>query len=136
MASTLSKPYGILLPIQRGDAGYFNQSYDVLEQMKSDFVMLMNTRPGERRMNPRFGTSLYSVLFEYNNEELAPIVSNIIQRDTATWLPMLSILSIKVDTSTQQRNIYTVSINVIFTIKGTIDSGNQEVNLSFSQPIA
>ena len=136
MATTLSRPYGILVPIERGSSGYFNQSYDILEQMRSNLTTLLKTRPGERRMNPSFGTGLYAVLFEFNSEELVPIVTNIIKNDVAKFLPQIVVLAVNVDTSTQQRNIYTVSVSVTFAVNGVLNPGNQTVNLSFSQPIA
>ena len=136
MATALAKPFGILLPIQRGGSGYFDQSYDVLTQMKSNLVMLFNTIPGERRMNPHFGTNLYSVLFEFNEEELGPIVTSIIKRDVAKYLPLLNIIDINVDTSIQQQNIYTVNISITYTVNTIVNLGSQTINMSFSQPNA
>ena len=98
--------------------------------------MLFNTIPGERRMNPHFGTNLYSVLFEFNEEELGPIVTSIIKRDVAKYLPLLNIIDINVDTSIQQQNIYTVNISITYTVNTIVNLGSQTLNMSFSQPNA
>ena len=56
-------PIGITLPIQDGNSGFFQQSFDTLTQVKSNILNLLNTRPGERRMQPTFGSNLWSIVF-------------------------------------------------------------------------
>ena len=55
---------GITLPLRLGNSGYFEQSYTTLEQVKSNVINLLLTIPGERYMQPTFGSNLYSHLFE------------------------------------------------------------------------
>ena len=43
---------GITLPIQRGNGGFFAQSYQTSEQVKSNIKNLILTRKGERIMQP------------------------------------------------------------------------------------
>ena len=135
MASSSRKPYGITLPLQRGPAGYFDQSFDVITQMKTDLICLLSTVPGERRMNPKFGSRLFSVIFEFNNEALGPIVGKIIREDVSTYLPLLNIKSVNVDTSIAQQDIYSVAIHIVFTVNSIVDLGDQSVSLAFTQPI-
>ena len=49
---------GITLPLQKGNGGYFAQSYQTSEQVKSNIKNLILTRKGERLMHPTFGTDL------------------------------------------------------------------------------
>ena len=61
---------GITLPIQKGNGGYFAQSYQTSEQVKSNIKNLILTRKGERLMHPNFGTDLYNTLFNQNTDDL------------------------------------------------------------------
>ena len=55
---------GLTLPLQRGNNGYFQQSYDSITQIRSNLFNFFTTRPYERRFNPQFGTKLYNFLFD------------------------------------------------------------------------
>ena len=48
--------YGITLPVQRGNTGYFSQAFNSFEQAKSNLKNLLLTRKGERIFQPNFGT--------------------------------------------------------------------------------
>lgn len=93
-----TQPYGITLPITHGPQGYFNQSYSVLEQVKSNLNLLLKTKKGERRMSPEFGSGLWSVLFENNTEDLTPIIDSTIRKDIARWMGYVNVQSINVET--------------------------------------
>jgi phage baseplate assembly protein W len=126
-------PYGISLPLQRGDSGYFAQSYDIIEQTKFNLITLLKTKKGERRMNPAFGSDLYSVLFQFNDEDLQPVVTNIITRDVQRWMPFLNINDIKIEATNEDKDTYRVNVSVIFTIDTLGITQPQEVILSFNQ---
>ena len=72
-------PIGLTLPLKSGINGYFEQSYDTLTQIKANITNFFNTRPGERRFNPQFGTKLYNYLFEQNIEGFDEILKNVIK---------------------------------------------------------
>ena len=59
---------GLTLPLRGGNNGYFEQSYTTMEQVKSNLINLLLTIPGERYMQPTFGSNLYSHLFEQFDE--------------------------------------------------------------------
>ena len=110
-----SQPIGILLPVQHGQAGYFNQSFNMADQIKSNILMLLKTKIGERRMNPNFGSGLWNLIFEFNNENLTQLVESTVRRDVERWLPYVSILKIVVGNGTVERdqNIVRVSVDFI-----------------------
>lgn len=115
--ATVTQTYGITLPITHGPQGYFNQSYSVLEQIKSNLNMLLRTKKGERRMNPEFGSGLWSVLFENYTDDISPIIENTIRSDINRWMSYINIQNIEINTNdTEYRDKYKVGVKVTFTV--------------------
>lgn len=117
-------PIGINIPIRGANNGYFEQSYDSLTSVKNNIINLLNTRPGERRMQPTFGTRLWSILFEQNTEFLPDIASQIVKDDIAMWIPNVTVLDVpanllKSDQSSDARDIYRLQLSVIFLLNMT-----------------
>jgi len=114
---TPSQTYGILLPITHGPQGFFNSSYDILEQIKSNLNVLLRTRKGERRMNPEFGSGLWNILFENYTDDITPMVKNSIQRDIAKWMSYVKIQDIQIYTnSAEYKDKNKVGVKVLFTV--------------------
>jgi phage baseplate assembly protein W len=114
---TPSQTYGILLPITHGPQGFFNSSYDILEQIKSNLNVLLRTRKGERRMNPEFGSGLWNILFENYTDDITPMVKNSIQRDIAKWMSYVKIQDIQIYTSSAEyKDKNKVGVKVLFTV--------------------
>jgi phage baseplate assembly protein W len=133
MAAITRYPYGIILPIQRGDSGYFAQTYDIVEQTNYNLTTFLTTRKGERRGNPTFGSELYNHIFEFNNDELIPILDNVIRKDIQKWMPQVSINDIKIESTTADRDIYRVNISIAYTIPSLGVTKVQVVNISINQ---
>ena len=110
---------GLTLPIERGNSGYFQQSYDSLTQIRSNLLNFFLTRPSERRFNPEFGTRLYNFLFEQRTEDFEDILKNIIKEDIQTWFPNVFVNQVFLDISSAQKdndiNNYIIRVNVQFT---------------------
>ena len=121
---TEATPIGIILPIQDGNSGYFAQSFDTLTQVKTNILNLLNTRQGERRMQPTFGTRLWNLLFEQNVDTLKDQAINIVNEDIASWIPNVAVIDITVnllksDEVTTNTDIYMLRIAVAFMINAT-----------------
>lgn len=115
MATTGLQPYGISLPITLGKSGYFNQTYTALEQIKTNLNLLLRTKKGERRMNPDFGSGLWSVLFEQITDDMTPIIDSTIRKDINRWMPYVNVNSVDVSKfpdSNYNRLGVTVKFNV------------------------
>lgn len=110
-----AQPYGIALPITLGEKGYFNQTYSVLEQVKTNLNLLLRTKKGERRMNPDFGSGLWSVLFEQITDNISPIIDSTIRKDINRWMPYINISSIEV-TQFSDNNYNKLNVSVKFTV--------------------
>ena len=109
-----TQTYGVTLPIMHGPQGYFNQSYTMLGQVKSNLMMLLQTTKGERRMNPEFGSGLWSVLGENITDNMAPVIENTIRKDIARWMSFVTVQS--VDVANNQNNPNRLDVSVSFTV--------------------
>ena len=114
-------PIGMTFPIRDGKSGYFEQSTDSFTAYRMNIINLLRTRPGERRMNPTFGSRLWSIVFEPNDEFVSKRVETIIREDISQWIPGISVSSVQVqsinnDQSTNLTDIYKLYIIVTFVI--------------------
>lgn len=132
MATTI-QPYGITLPITHGPQGYFNQSYSIIEQVKSNLNLLLRTKKGERRMNPEFGSGLWNILFENYTEDIIPLIENTIQKDIIRWMSYVNVISVQVNTNdTEYKDKYKVGVTVLFTVPvvGITETQTLEVSMN------
>ena len=129
----MAQPIGITLPITRGKAGYFNQSFDVLDQIKSNIHMLLRTKKGERRMNPNFGSSLWNLLFEGNTDGLNQLVEHSIRKDVERWLPYVTITKVEIRNGTTEKNQYAVGVSVSFVANSLGISTPQTMDIILQQ---
>jgi len=118
-------PIGLTLPLRSGINGYFEQSYDTLTQIKANITNFLNTRPGERRFNPQFGTKLYQYLFDQNIEGFDEILKNVIKDDMNYWFPNVIVNTVFLDITTDQKNKntdnYIINIKIQFTVNNQTD---------------
>jgi len=131
--ATPSQTYGILLPITHGPQGFFNSSYDILDQVKSNLNVLLRTRKGERRMNPEFGSGLWNILFENYTDDITPMVKNSIQRDIAKWMSYVKIQDIQIYTnSAEYKDKNKVGVKVLFTVPSAGINKTQTIELAIN----
>ena len=97
---------GILLPVERGETGYFRQGFDVLTQTKANLINLVLTKKGERLFQPSFGCDIHGILFEkITATTMADVRSSIIQA-TQIWLPHVSIDEVEVVKNEDKHEVY------------------------------
>ena len=100
MKSFLGIPY----PIVKTTRGYL-YSQGGVDQIKSDLLVLLLTNPGERVMNPFFGTPLRTLLFEPNDPTTALAAKNMITNSIKMWEPRIAIQNINVSTSIDKSSL-------------------------------
>jgi phage baseplate assembly protein W len=130
--ATQKTPLGLVLPIQNGNAGFFEQAYDSFTQKRMNVINLLRTKLGERRMQPLFGSRLWTVVFEQNNEILPDVITNVITEDINRWVEGVLVKKVsvqvpKIDETTDYRDIYTVLVTVIFEDVATQQEGSVEI---------
>jgi phage baseplate assembly protein W len=93
----MAQAIGITLPLQLGNTGYFEQSFDTLVQVKSNFINLILTRKGERVHQPEFGCGIHDYLFEQltpeNIEGARLSVVDAVER----WMPFLELIKFELN---------------------------------------
>lgn len=132
---TAAKPIGITIPIEDSNSGYFAQSFDTMTQIKNNIINLLNTRPGERRFQPTFGTRLWSLVFEQNIDTLKDQAINIVNEDIMTWVPNVTVTDITANllTSNQintNKDMYMLEVAVSFVINLTKQSDTVIVTIN------
>ena len=108
---------GLDIPMQMGTNTFF-QNYDSVAQLKANVTLLLRTRQGERLNQPLFGTKLYQVLFEPNDDELSDKISDAIENAVRYWIPDLSVSNIQIDQSNEMKDKNQVGVKVSFNAKG------------------
>lgn len=88
----MAKGIGITLPLTLGNTGYFEQSFDTLTQVKSNFINLILTRKGERVHQPEFGCGIHDYLFEPLTPENIEGARLSVINAVARWMPFLELL--------------------------------------------
>ena len=123
------QPLGILLPLNKdakGKAvsddyaanagpgkGVFMSSYTTQEAVISNLKNLILTQKGERYMQPEFGTSIKTILFENNTGDMRDILRDTIEDDISKWLPYVNLTSLDIVSSS---DMYSINIRLYFKI--------------------
>lgn len=105
---------GVTLPFVKGNSGYFAQSYQTIDQTKSNIQNLLLTRKGERIMHPDFGTDLYELLFSQNTEQLEEQIQTAIESAIELWLPYVTIQEIIVAQSNENKDMNAFKLSITF----------------------
>ena len=88
---------GIKFPLSYGLNGFFFQSKTIQEQSKSNLRNLLLTTPGERVMQPLFGSDLKLLLFQNFDDIAEDSIAEIINEAVDRQLPYINIQDIFVD---------------------------------------
>ena len=103
---------GFTLPLARGTGGYFETSETVLEQVKSNFINLILTVPGERFNNPEFGCNIHRLVFDFNNNEFSVSVRQSVDEAVERWMPYLELAEFVFQPSNDDKNNYRAEMYV------------------------
>lgn len=111
-----NQAYGITLPVQRGNSGFFSQAFNSFEQAKSNLKNLLLTRKGERVFQPNFGSGIHELLFEQATDELETQLQESITNSVNFWLPYINIDTIDVNMTDEMKDRYIAEMKVQFTV--------------------
>ena len=114
--------YGITLPVQRGNTGYFAQSFSSYEQAKANLKNLLMTKKGERIMQPNFGTGLHSLLFEPMDGDFETKLQQTITKNVNYWLPYINIEEIDIEMTDAMKDNHIAHMTIQFTVGNQIET--------------
>jgi phage baseplate assembly protein W len=120
---------GISLPIQIGNVA-FNQTFQTIDQIKSNIKNLLLTKRGERVMQPEFGSGLQEVLFEFNDDELSEKIETTITTAIERYIPSVSIENIIVESTDALKDSNQVNISLTFRVEGNQNIQNVNFNVT------
>lgn len=109
---------GITLPIQKGETGYFRQSFQTFDQVKSNIKNLLLTKKGERIFQPEFGSGIHDLLFNPATERFEEDVENTINEALEKWLPYVIVEDIDVDVSKEYTDNNQAKVSIKFKQQG------------------
>lgn len=75
----------------------FTSTYTTAEQLSINLKNLLLTIQGERVLNPMFGTTIYTLLFEPATNDLNEMIKNIITDAVTFWMPFITISKIDIE---------------------------------------
>ena len=115
---------GITLPIQRGEDGYFRQSFKTFDQVRSNLKNLLLTKKGERILQPEFGSGLHDLLFNPATEKFEEDLETTINDAVAKWLPYVIVEDINIDISKEMTDNNQAKVSLKFRQEGdqTLDT--------------
>ena len=99
--------------------GVFTTTYTTTQATKNNLVNYLLTGQGERFLNPTFGFSLQSYIFEQLNNNTADSIEQDIQTSIQELFPTVRINSLTV---TQNPDTYQVSIKLNYSIAEETDT--------------
>jgi phage baseplate assembly protein W len=106
---------GISLPIQITNVA-FTQTFQTIDQLKSNIKNLLLTVRGERIMQPEFGCGLYELLFEMNTDEFNQTVEDEIRTSLQRWLPIVTVDEVIVEESNVLRDTNQFNVSLKFSV--------------------
>ncbi len=121
------KALGLKLPITLGQDGYFQTNTLTADQLSSNIQNLLLTKPGERRFNNTFGSSLYGLLFQMADVEISKeVIVDSVQRDVDKFINGVIVNDVNVSLSNEQNFMGSMNndknkifISVVFTYNNT-----------------
>lgn len=87
------------------------------ESVKQSITIILGTRPGERVMNPDFGSHLWDITFEPHNQAIYTEIRHKVHESLTAWEPRITIESIDITTEPTREEL--VNINIQYSINKT-----------------
>ena len=110
---------GIDLPFRKSNGvdGWFASTTTTIEAVKNNIRNLINTKKGERLMQPNMGLDLNRLLFNQINDDTIELIRSDITDLFARWLPFVEISKLDIltkDTQNSEVGANTIIIDIVF----------------------
>lgn len=105
---------GLAYPITKTDQPYFDTTFDSNSNAISSLRLFFSTMKGERRLNPSYGTDLWKLTFEQNDEDIKDKIIEIINYEISKNFPEIILKDVIVNQNIKNIDIYQVEIEIKF----------------------
>jgi phage baseplate assembly protein W len=112
--------YGIDYPVTVG-SNMFKSTFTLANAARANIRNLLQTRKGERIMQPEFGTGLDELLFEPMTGEFETKVQKEITNSINYWLPYVTIEEIEIEMTDEMKDRNRATLNLTFRVGESID---------------
>ena len=107
---------GLSFPLRRDKFNDFAMTKNSLEQAKHNLKNLLLTSPGERAMQPEFGSNMRAICFEQIDKNLPVTIEKEVRNAVEIWLPYINIHEVNTLTEEQDQNKIHVEIKFSTTL--------------------
>tara|TARA_B110001454_G_C12625980_1_gene394883 strand:+ start:402 stop:872 length:471 start_codon:yes stop_codon:yes gene_type:complete len=107
---------GLSFPLRRDKFNDFALTKNSLEQAQHNLKNLLLTSPGERAMQPEFGSNMRALCFEQIDDNLPVAVDTEVRNAVEKWLPYINIEEVNTLTEEQDQNKIHVEIKFSTTL--------------------
>jgi phage baseplate assembly protein W len=94
------------------------------EHIKESILQILGTRPGERFMNPEFGSRLHDLVFEQNDEVLKGMIRHYVIEAINRWEKRVKITGIFFDASTRSIDSNLLQVRIEYRVIQNQVDGN------------
>jgi len=113
----MAKGLGLILPIGKGQQGYFEVAYDTLQNERYKIINLFKTMEGERFMQPNIGIGIHKYLFNQNSKLLETKLDQEIREKIKFFLPNIVIMELDINISNEDIDRNRINIFIKFRLK-------------------
>jgi phage baseplate assembly protein W len=94
------------------------------EHIRESIVQILGTRPGERFMNPEFGSRLKDLVFEQNDEVLKGLIRHHVIDAIKRWEKRVVITAVSFDDSIRNKDLNQLPVIISYRVIQTHVEGN------------
>ena len=107
---------GLSFPLRRDNFNEFAMTKNSLQQAHHNLKNLLLTSPGERAMQPEFGSNMRAICFEQVDKNLPVTIEKEVRNAVEIWLPYINIQEVNTLTEEQDQNKIHVEIKFSTTL--------------------
>ena len=107
---------GLSFPLRRDKFNDFAMTKNSLQQAHHNLKNLLLTSPGERAIQPEFGSNMRAICFEQVDKNLPVTIEKEVRNAVEIWLPYINIQEVNTLTEEQDQNKIHVEIKFSTTL--------------------
>ncbi len=94
------------------------------EHIRESILQILGTRPGERFMNPEFGSKLKDLVFEQNDSVLMGLIRHHVKEAIGRWEKRVIVTDVSFEDSSQNTDNHLLPVVISYRVIRTQVEGN------------